>query len=45
MLRLEDDDSLELRYLLVFAASQAGDTELAAEEAAIVGFKFLRAFA
>ncbi|KAL1518874.1 hypothetical protein AB1Y20_003151 [Prymnesium parvum] len=32
MLRLEDDDSLELRYLLVFAASQAGDTELAAEE-------------
>lgn len=32
MLRLEDDDSLELRYLLVCAASQAGESDLATEE-------------
>ena len=32
MLRLEDDDSLELRYLLVCAATQSGENALATEE-------------
>ena len=32
MLRLEDDDSLELRYLLVCAAMQADEPELATDE-------------
>jgi len=34
MLRLEDDDSLELRYLLVCAAMQADELELATDELA-----------